>query len=150
MDLGCHPNYQASYLLGKPLRVASMFVNVMSPGDSEDNAVSTIEFEGGAIAVLETGFVSPHSHSAIEILGTEGSIYIEGGKLRIYSKPSGIAGWLEPDDIPKPLPAALRQWLDAIQGGEPSRFTLDGAIALTELLENEYKAHREQRVVKLR
>ena len=149
MDLGCHPNYQASYLLGKPVRVASMFNTVCCPPTMEDNAVSTIEFENQAIAVLETGFVSPYSNSAIEILGTEGSIVIENGKLRIYSKPSGISGWVIPDDIPKAMPVPLRQFLDAVLYDKPIAFDIDRAIALTQLLENEYKADKAQKIVKV-
>jgi len=150
MDLGCHPNYQAAFLLGKPARIASMFNNLMSPGDSEDNAVSVIEFANKAIAVVETGFVTPNSSSAIEIMGTEGSIYIENGKLRIYSAPSGIKGWVIPDDLPKPLPAALRQWIDGILYGKEILFDMDAAIGLTELLENEYISDREQKIVKIK
>ncbi len=149
MDLGCHPNYQASYLLGKPVRVTSMFNTVCCPKTMEDNAVSAIEFENQAIAVLETGFVSPYSNSAIEILGTEGSIVIENGKLRIYSKPSGINGWVIPDDIPKAMPSPLRQFLDAVLYDKPIAFDIDRAIALTQLLENEYKADAAQKVVKV-
>jgi len=149
MDLGCHPNYQASYLLGKPVRIASVFNTVCCPNTMEDNAVSVIEFENQAIAVLESGFVSPYSPSAMEIQGTEGSIFIEGGKLRMYSKPSGVNGWVIPDDIPAPLPAPLRQFLDAVLYDKPILFGIEQAIALTELLENEYKAHTEQRVVQL-
>ena len=149
MDLGCHPNYQASYLLGKPVRIVSMFNTVCCPKTMEDNAVSAIEFENQAIAVLETGFVSPYSDGAIEILGTEGSIYIEQGKLRMYSKPSGIAGWIIPDDIPKPMPAPLRQFIDGVLHDKVIAFDLDRATALTELLENEYKADAGQKVVRL-
>jgi predicted dehydrogenase len=150
MDLGCHPNYQASYLLGKPARIASIFNTVCCPKTMEDNAVSVVEFENQAIAVLETGFVSPYSPSSIEILGTEGSILIEKGeKLRIYSKPSGVNGWVIPDDIPAPLPVAMRQFFDGVLYGKEIEFGLDKAIALTELLENEYKADAQQKVVKL-
>lgn len=150
MDLGCHPNYQASYLLGSPKRIASMFNTVCCPKTMEDNAVSVIEFENQAIAVLETGFVSPYSNSAVEILGTEGSIYIENGKLRMYSKPSGVNGWMIPDDIPAPLPMPLRQFIDGILYDKEIAFGLEKAIALTQLLENEYKADAGQAIVELR
>ncbi|MDR1438879.1 MAG: Gfo/Idh/MocA family oxidoreductase, partial [Clostridiales bacterium] len=59
MDLGCHPMYVASYLLGKPARVASVFNTLFAPAPADDNAVSVVEFESKAIAVLETSFVSP-------------------------------------------------------------------------------------------
>jgi predicted dehydrogenase len=66
MDLGCHPMYTASYLLGKPARIASVFNTTCSP-PGEDNAVSVVEFRHKAIAVLETSFVSPWSANCFEL-----------------------------------------------------------------------------------
>lgn len=144
MDLGCHPNYQASYLMGKPVRVTSMFNTICCPDTVEDNAVSVIEFENKAIAVVETGFVSPYSKSQVEIHGTSGSIIMNGNDVTLITKD----GKLTPN-LPEALPPALRQWLDSILYGKEILFDLDKAIALTELLENEYISDREQRIVKL-
>lgn len=149
MDLGCHPNYLANYLLGKPARVVSIFNRVCCPPPTEDNAVSVVEFENKAIAVLETGFVSPYSAFAVEIHGTEGSIYIEGDTLRIRSNPAGINGWLTPAELPKGPEDALRQWIDGILYDKPIVFGLPEAIGLTALLEAEYAAARDARVVTL-
>lgn len=144
MDLGCHPNYQASFLMGKPARITSMFNTHCAPNTVEDNAVSVIEFENKAIAVVETGFVSPYSHSQTEIHGTEGSLIISSGSVELIT----ADGTLTPN-LPEGKPMALRQWIDGILYGKEISFTLEGAIALTELLENEYKADREQRIIKL-
>ncbi len=51
--------------------------------------------------------------------------------------------------LPPAKPMALRQWIDGVLYGKEISFGMSGAIALTELLENEYKAHREQKIVKL-
>lgn len=144
MDLGCHPNYEASYLLGKPKRINSMFNTNCCPDSVEDNAVSVIEFENKAIAVVETGFVSPYSNSQIEIHGTKGSIVIDGAKVTLTNE----EGTLTPR-LPAELPMALRQWIDGILYGKEIHFGLEGAIALTELLENEYKADREGKTIEL-
>ena len=146
MDLGCHPMYTASYLLGKPTRIASVFNNTVAPPPGEDNAVSVVEFEGGAIAVLETGFISPYHGDAFELLGTEGAIVRTGDKIKMKTNKFD-GGWYLPAKLPDPRPAAIRQWLDGIQAGTPIPFDTARGIVLTELLENAYRSHEEQRIV---
>lgn len=149
MDLGCHPNYMAAYLLGKPVRIAAMFNNSFAPGGVDDNAVSVVEFENKAIAVLETSFVSPYQANCFELLGTEGAIVQVGGEIKMRTNRFD-GGWFIPDKLPEPLPYAIRLWLNGIEKGDEIPFDLDKAIALTELLENAYKSDREQTIVKIR
>ncbi|MCL2478135.1 MAG: Gfo/Idh/MocA family oxidoreductase [Treponema sp.] len=146
MDLGCHPMYTASYLLGKPRRIVSMFNNNYAPKNLDDNSVSVVEFENKAIAVLETSFISPYNANCFELLGTEGAIVQFNDEVRVRSKKTGD-GWFIPAKLPDPTPAALRQWLDGIEKGSPIPFDTDRGIALTELLENAYISDREQRIV---
>lgn len=145
LDLGCHPNYQATYLLGKPKRAAAMFDSLVCPPDVEDNAVSVFEFENGAIAILETGFVTPYSPWRLEVMGTEGTVLFDEGKLRIRSNKLPMAGWFYPDvnTMPEALPMPLRQWVDGILKGTPIVFGMEDAIALTEMMEAAYISHRE-------
>jgi len=143
MDLGCHPNYLASYFLGKPRRVNSMFNTLCCPAPLEDNAVSVIEFENGVIAVVETGFVTPWADSAFELQGTEGSVFCTmDNKVRVHSKKLGIDGWVTPDALPQELPHPIRQFLDGVLYDQPIPCSLDEGRALTELLEKEYIAHK--------
>jgi predicted dehydrogenase len=146
MDLGCHPMYTASYLLGKPKRIASIFNNNYAPPSVDDNAVSVVEFEGNAIAVLETGFISAYSAGCFELLGTEGAVVQIDGKLKVRSN-QFKDGWIIPDKLPDPRPPALRMWLDGIISGLAIPFDTERGIALTELLENAYVSHREQKIV---
>ncbi|MGI6634810.1 MAG: Gfo/Idh/MocA family protein [Christensenellales bacterium] len=148
MDLGCHPMYTASYLLGKPRRITSMFNNTHAPNGVDDNAVSVVEFENKAIAVLETSFVSPHQANCFELLGTQGAIVQVDGKVRIHAQRFGD-GWFTPDKLPAALPMPMRMWLDAITQDAPIVFDMERALALTELLENAYIADREQRIVSI-
>lgn len=147
MDLGCHPMYTASWLLGRPTRIASVFNTSVCPPPAEDNAVSVVEFAGQAIAVLETSFVSPWSANCFELLGTEGAIVSVGNEVKIRSRKYGVEGWVIPDKLPDPRPMALRQWLDGIQNGTPIPFDTQRGEALTELLEQAYKSDREQAVI---
>ena len=146
MDLGCHPLYVASHLLGKPARITSMFNNSVAPGGVDDNAVTVVEFDSKALAVLETGFISPYNGDCFELLGTEGAIVSTRGQISMRSS-RVQEGWYIPNQVPAPQPPALRQWLDGIQTGSPIPFGLDKAKALTVLLENAYRADREQRIL---
>lgn len=147
MDLGCHPMYTAAYLLGKPRRIASVFNTTCSPEGVDDNSVSVVEFENDAIAVLETSFVSPFNGETFELLGTEGAMMSDGKETKIRSKKFGVDGWVTPDKLPDPKSAAMRMWLDGIKDGSPIPYDTARGEALTELLENAYKSHRESRIV---
>lgn len=149
MDLGCHPMYTAAYLLGKPKRIASMFNTNYCPEPADDNAVSVVEFENKAIAVLETSFVSPWSAECFELLGTEGALVSVGHEVKIRSKQLGVDGWVIPDKLPDPLPMAMDMWFDGIENGTPIPFDTARGEALTELLQNAYKSHNEQRIVSI-
>lgn len=147
MDLGCHPMYTASYLLGKPARIASVFNNSISPPPAEDNAVSVVEFKNKAIAVLETSFISPWSADCFELLGTEGALLALDGQVRIRSNKYPVAGWIIPDQLPQATALPLQLWLDGIKNGTPIPFDTSRGAALTELLENAYISDEQQKIV---
>ena len=149
MDLGCHPMYTAPYLLGKPKRVASIFNTQYAPAPADDNAVAIVEFENKAIAVLETSFISPYQANCFELLGTEGAVVQVGDQLKVRTN-TFKDGWFTPDKLPEAKPVALRLWLDGIVKGTEIPFDLEKGIALTEMLENAYISHNEQRVVTIR
>jgi len=148
MDLGCHPMYTAAHLLGKPKRITSMFNNSFAPQNVDDNAVSVVEFENKAIAVLETSFISPFNAGCFELLGTEGAIVSVNNETRVRSN-KFKDGWFIPQKLPDALPASIRIWLDGIVKGTPIPFDTDKGITLTELLENAYISDKEQRIVSI-
>jgi len=147
MDLGCHPMYVAPFLLGKPKRVASIFNTTIAPA-GDDNAVSVVEFENNAIAVLETSFVSPFDAGCFELLGTEGAVISVGGEIKIRTK-NNNKEWRTPEKLPEHLPRPLRIWLDGITKNTPILFNMEMAIALTEMLENAYRSHTEGSIVNI-
>lgn len=152
MDLGCHPMYILAYLLGKPKRICGMFSAPFGT-QVDENAVSVIEFENGAIGVAETGFVSYNSPQTLEIYGTEGTLIAHGeGDVKFTSKKleGMVNGFITPA-LPKNNPAPIMQFVDAcINGtGSPADLGMEDAIALTELLENSYIADEKNEIVKL-
>lgn len=150
MDLGAHPMYLSRWILGKPKRITSLF-NSYTGRQVEDNAVSVIEFENKAVAVVETGFVSTNSPFSLEMYGTEGSLLIEGPErsIRLISNKTGasVPGWISPSHLPKALPMPIEQWVSAIEEGSPIEFGLIEGTELTELMEAAYISHREKRMV---
>jgi len=150
MDLGAHPMYLCRWLLGKPLRITSMF-NSFTDKPVEDNAVSLIEFENNVIAVSETGFVSKNSPFSLEVYGTKGSLLIGGpdNKVRIISDELSdkVQGWITPSNLPNPLPSPIEQWVSGIQHGTEIHFGVEDGIHLTELMEAAYISYREKRMV---
>ena len=153
MDLGAHPMYLARWILGKPARVTSTFNN-LTPHAVEDNSVCLIEFANKAIAIVETSFVSTHSPGCLELYGTEGTLLIGGpdGRVQIRSNKiaSSVPGWIAASDLPKALPAPLRQWVSGVLEGTEIHFGLEEGTQLTELMEAAYKAHRSNRQIEFK
>ena len=149
MDLGAHPMYLSAWMLGNPVRIQSMFTNKTGHA-VEDNSISTIEFEGGAIAVSETSLVSPMCPQIFEVYGTKGVILCEDDKVRIKTADSQKYlkdGWVEPK-LPPELPHPTRQWVEAILYGGEVRYGVKEGRMLTALMENAYISDRERREVK--
>ena len=125
-----------------------MFNSTRSPAALDDNAVSVVEFENKALAVLETSFISPWQADCFELLGTEGAMIRVGNEVKVRSKKFGIDGWVILDKLPKGLPSAMSMWFDGIENGAPIPFDTGRGEALSELLEKAYISDREQRIVK--
>lgn len=148
MDLGCHPMYLASWFLGKPTRINSMF-SYYTGREVEDNAQCSIEFENNAIAIVETSFVTYKTPGILEAYGTEGTIIVAGNEIKITSKkmPEAFKGWTIPADIPRPMELPLKQWVYSVMNDTPIEYGLEEGTKLTELLEAAYISHREKRQV---
>lgn len=151
MDLGCHPMYDLAFFGGKPKRITGMF-NAPLGSKVDENAVSIIEFENGIIGIAETGFMSFDSPDEFEIYGTDGTLISSGNDVKVRSKMFArfTNDWIRPT-LPPMGQIPLLQFVDACVNKtvSPERCTIDDAIDLTRLLENAYKANRENSIVTL-
>lgn len=146
IDLGAHPMYLTRWLMGKPEKVYSAFT-YMTGHEVEDNAVSVFKYKNGAVAIAETGFMTPASPFSMEIYGTKGSLLIDGkdqgvlqsGKLADANPP--VSGWFQVGSMPKPIRSAITQWLDAIEFDKPVEFGINEAVELTEMMDRAYASH---------
>lgn len=139
IDLGAHPMYLLNWLLGEPKTIQSVFTNITGH-EVEDNAVSVIEFEHGAIGVSETGFVSNYNPATLEISGTKGALLIREGVKYALDETGG--NWITIDELPKELPSPLIQWVNGSVASKDVTFGIDDAIVLTRMMEAAYKSHQ--------
>ena len=142
MDLGAHGMYLARWLLGKPRRVVSVFSNITERA-VEDNAVSVIEFENGAIGVNETSFVAYPDSYSLEIDGTEGGVRMLSPRdgVEIRSDHLDANGWNKVEELPDRSAAPIDQWISGCLDGTAIEFGIEEAVQLTELMDAAYRSH---------
>ena len=150
MDLGAHGMYLSRWFGGAPARVTSLFTN-MTGKTVEDNAISLIEFESGALAVNETSFVAYPDSYSIEIDGTKGG-------CRMLSPREGVAirsdelderNWQAVEELPAAGVSPINQWVSACINDTPIDFGLKEALQLTELMDAAYRSHRNHTTEKV-
>ena len=89
IDLGAHGMYLTDWLLGMPASASSTFTVSCEAGGAlaknrdrvEDNAVTVMRFDNGAIAINETGFVSDCSPVVLEVHGEHGYVRMENDRV---------------------------------------------------------------------
>lgn len=117
IDLGAHGMYLTEWLLGVPTSAASTFTVSCEAGGAlakntdgvEDNAVTVMRFENGAIAINETGFISECSPVVLEVHGELGYVRMENDRVVKCTKDTNHATVeLTP---PSSLPSPIRQFL---------------------------------------
>ncbi|MFV0502409.1 MAG: Gfo/Idh/MocA family protein [Lachnospirales bacterium] len=151
MDLGCHPMYTATYLLGKPKRVSSIMTQLYSTG-LDENASVTIEFDNGAVCTGETSFVTFNTPGMVEIYGTDATLIASGSQVDFYQKDINkfSSSPIKPH-LPAESPIPLEIWVDACvnKTGTPDMFNPREGVSLAQLLENAYISNKENRIVEL-
>lgn len=140
MDLGAHPMYLCLWLLGAPQTVTSVFSEMTGKG-ADDNCISVLHYENGAVATSETAFVSKRCPFSVEVNGTGGSILINDffpgeiflntgdGVQRITAEKYG-------SDLPQPAPL----FVECLRDKKPMPFPVEDAVALSRLMEAAYKS----------
>jgi 1,5-anhydro-D-fructose reductase (1,5-anhydro-D-mannitol-forming) len=131
-DLGCHPVYLTQLFLGPvPASVSATYAS-FTKRPVEDQAVVTLRYPGGAIGVIETGFLSRDPFT-IEMHGTRASLAYEstGNLLRVRS--AGTDTW-ESVSVPPDEADAFSRWVTHIRDGTRADDNLARAVELTRLV----------------
>ena len=150
MDLGCHPMYLLSYICGMPRKITGIANSVMgTPVD--ENAVSVIEFENGAIGVSETSFLAYSSPYTIEVHGTDGILLSQGGKIQYKTKATAklVKDFITPDRLPEASENPINAFVNACVDGKeiPEEYGTKSAVDLARLLEATYIAYETGKTV---
>ncbi|MFD2610863.1 Gfo/Idh/MocA family protein [Paenibacillus gansuensis] len=148
IDLGCHPMYLVRTFLGLPEAVSANYGYVTGK-EVEDNAVSVLSYENGAIGIVEAGFVNSHSPFSIEIHGTEGTLLYGFPEETIKVRSNRLSGQWEEVAIGDRLPRSFTQWVSHIEQGTEAEENLQIAADLTSLMEASNLSASERRTVKL-
>lgn len=137
IDLGAHPMYLLCAFLGEPKAVKSFFTSVTDRA-VEDNAVSVLSFDDGAIGVSETGFVSVGYPFTIELGGTESTLMVRGKEDVSWCLEGMGKEWQKVEDLPAALPSPIKRW--AMGEKTPALYDIDAAVQLTRVMEMAYAA----------
>ncbi len=149
IDLGAHPIYLTNRLGGQAKAVTARFKQTLDH-EVDDNAVAIVEYESGALGILETGFVSSGSPFQLEVYGTEGTLMIEDGTIRIKSI-NLDEGWHSPSEteIPKNAPSAMTQWVSEIRTGKKPDINYQDAYQLTLINDAARRSNEEGRRIEI-
>ena len=139
MDLGAHSMYLLAWYMGIPKSMASVFTSVTGR-EVEDNAVTVMEFDNGAIGVAETGFVSTNSKFVVELGGVNGSLYATINdntiECRINDHNETISNFDEIEHI-----TPLRRWVISMIENQQSDFGFEDGLLLTKFMECAYNSY---------
>lgn len=138
IDLGCHPMYLTRLFLGEPQRVNANY-GFMTGKKVEDQAVAVLQYDNGALGVVEAGFITSHSPFTIEIHGQNGSLLYGTPDDKLLLKTSQLDDvaaqqWTELM-LPEKRISAFEQWVEHIQQNTTADENIALAIELTKLME---------------
>lgn len=148
IDLGAHPIYLTNRLAGKAKGVYARLQKKNS--DSvDDNSALLVDYESGAVGIIETSFVSFGSPFQLELYGTQGSLFINEGDIHVQSAKVNDGKLTKLDEPLSGLEMPMNQWVKAIQTGEKPSIQKADVVNLTMVNEAAFKSQEEGRRVEI-
>lgn len=148
IDLGAHPIYLTNRLAGEARGVYARLQQAQSES-VDDNSALLVDYESGAVGIIETSFVSYGSPFHLELYGTQGSLFIseedvhvqstkvnDGELTKLYEKLTGPS-----------MP--MKQWVDSIEFGVQPTIKKSDVVNLTLINEAAFKSQAENRRVEV-
>jgi 1,5-anhydro-D-fructose reductase (1,5-anhydro-D-mannitol-forming) len=107
----------------------------------EDNAVVTLRYPGGALGVVEAGFVTPQAPFSVEIHGTLGSLLYGTPDPRLLVCTKDSTDWTEVA-LPDRRPTAFEQFVSHVKDGTRATENVAMGLDLTRLMQAAYQSAR--------
>jgi 1,5-anhydro-D-fructose reductase (1,5-anhydro-D-mannitol-forming) len=166
----CHPAYLAAAFLGMPEDVSASFGRVTGR-ELEDNAVVTLRYPDGALAIIETSSATAITPFTIEAHGTLGSlVYAADGIGELVARRAPAVAAATPSaygpdgsihlrvvggspvweriEVPTgPKRSAFEKWISHIQDGTRAPENVELARKLSGIIEASYRSDVEGRRV---
>jgi predicted dehydrogenase len=131
-DLGCHPAYLTQLFLGAlPATVSATYAS-FTQRQVEDQAVVSLGYPGGAIGVIESGFLSPDPFS-IEMHGTTASLAYDSTGNGLRERNIGSDSW-QSLPVPDDEADSFSRWASHIRNATRADDNLSRAVELTRLV----------------
>ncbi len=146
IDLGAHPIYLTNRLAGKATGIYAR-LHKENSDLVDDNSALLVDYESGALGIIETSFVSNGSPFQLEIYGTEGSLLINNNKIEVNS--TKVKSEELTETLPT-LPSPMTQWVSEIKTGETPTITKEDVINLTLVNEAAIKSNDTGRRIELK
>lgn len=141
IDLGAHPIYLTNRVAGAAKAVTARLTSYYNRG-ADDNSVILVEYQSGAVGIVESGFVSGGSPFVFELHGTAGTLVIEENKVRIRSGKFETRDWVTPE-LPARLPMPMEQWVTMIESGAEPSISREDMFRLTQINEAALRSSQE-------
>ena len=152
MDLGAHPVYVLAFLFGQPKRLSGLTSNIFGT-TSDENAVAIAEFKDGILGIMETAFVTYGVPDLLEVYGTEASVFVQAGEVKVASKSLNGLSYKDarPKNLPPAKPLPILQFVDACinRSGSPEGLGLDDAVIMTRMIDAVYRSDQSGETIKL-
>jgi predicted dehydrogenase len=175
IDEGAHAFDLLHWLVGDIKSVCSATANLNKPQIKvEDNAITLIEFQNGALGMLSTLWslnIDIGMRNVLEFYGTDGTLFVEltskNPKVSLYTgkmPETPLSGWFDPHIKPaKTEPHDYLSWpthsrhykrevthlVDSFQRDEPFRATFDDGLKVVRVTEAAYRSAQERHFVDL-
>jgi len=149
LDLGVHGADLLRWLLGEARGVAARVANLSGAYPIDDFGAAVIEFERGAVGVLEAGWVQRAGDNPLEVYGDRGTLVRGSGGFRVYTEVKGVWGWFTPVNLPRLGGNTLSDLIDAVLVDREPFVTLKDGRAATEIMQAAYISSSEGCYVRL-
>lgn len=165
MDMGCHGFAWLRWMLGAAARPVSVFAHMQTGlihgarTRCEEHSVCTVEFDGGAVGVVENSWAKLGGmEDRIEVCGTGGVVYADlfmGNSALTYSdkgygyameKAGSTRGWTFTnfeEAFNQGYPHELQHFIRCVRNGTEPLTTAEDGRAVLEML---YAAYRSARI----